>query len=290
LVKLGALVALLARPETPHPVAIVYSLAGEASLEAPGLPSRPVRLFDRLATGTAVEVGPGSRLALAFVNGLRYELGEQSRVTVGTKDLGSRSGPVRPLRRVPRLPGLAPIAAEDHPGPRAGAVRVRGERVRGLYPSRGAATLAGATSLRFAPVEGGRRYRIEVQDRQGTLIFAAETQSSTVTIPAGSLRPGARYDWLVRTLEREGPTVQAKADFTTLTAEAAEERETLRRALTIEGDGASLALLAEVDWSLGLFAEAHEELRAAALGSPGDTLLAANLAERERLLAYLQSP
>jgi hypothetical protein len=169
-------------------------------------------------------------------------------------------------------------------------VRIRAETIAGLYPCRGAATLAERTVLRFAPVDGGRKYRVEVNDRRGNLIFEVEASTSTVTVPAGILRPGTRYDWIVRTIEREGPAAQGKAGFVTLSASVAKAREALRKALTADGDGASLALLAEIDWSLGLFNEALDELRAAAVASPGDILLAANLAERELRLAYLQSP
>ena len=166
-----------------------------------------------------MEVDPDSRLALAFANGLRYELGEGARVTLGAKDIGSRTGPVRPLPRVPPFPRLASIAEEDRPGPRAGAVRVRAESISELYPNEGAATLAGSTTLRFEPVHGGSKYRIEVQDRQGNQIFEAETAAASVTLPAGILRPGVRYGWTVRTIDRVGPIAQGKADFVTLSDE-----------------------------------------------------------------------
>jgi hypothetical protein len=288
LLRLGLLLA--AATAAPRPVAIVYSLTGHATLEARGETLRPVQPFDRLATGTTVEVGPGSRLSLAFLNGRRYELGERAKGSVGAKDLTSTSGAVRSLPSIPPLPLVSPIAAGDHPGPRAGAVRVRGERITGLYPSGGAATLARATILRFDRLDGDLQYRIEVLDRRGNLVFEVETKAATVTIPPDVLRSGARYAWTVRTVEREGPTARGQADFATLPARMAEQREALRQALTVEGDGAALALLAEVDWSLGLFAEARDELRAAVLQSPGDSLLAARLAWRERLETATASP
>jgi hypothetical protein len=293
ILSLGALVTLslsVGRAETgaSKPVAIVYSLKGEATL--PDASRRLLRLFDRLRAGTTLEVGPSSRLALAFGNGLRYELGEGSRVKLGAMNLASQTGPVHPLPRVPPLPRLDPIAKDDHPGPSAGAVPIRGERIMGLYPGHGATTLAGATVLRFEPVEAGGKYKVEVQDGQGNVIFEIETTASTVTLPAGLLRPGRRYDWMVRTVERAGPAAQGKEELVTLSAPVAEQREALRKALISEGDGASLALLAEVDRSLGLLAEARDELRAAAQKAPGDALIAANLAQIERRLPYLQSP
>jgi hypothetical protein len=98
-------------------------------------------------------------------------------------------------------------------------VPIRGEEIAGLYPEDGAATLAGTTTLRFDPVDGGSKYRIEVQDRQGNKIFEVETAASSVTLPAGILRPGVRYGWTVRTIDRVGPVAQGRADFVTLSAE-----------------------------------------------------------------------
>jgi hypothetical protein len=211
-------------------------------------------------------------------------------VTLGTRDLDSRSGPVLLLPGLPPLPCLSPIAEEDRPGPRAGAVRIRGERMEGLYPQNGAATLAAATVLRFQPLDGGTRYRVEVQDLRGKLVYGVDTTSSEVALPAAVLRAGMRYDWTVRTIERPGPAAQGKGDFVTLSAAVARKREALRQALTSEGDAASLALLGEVDRSLGLLVEARAELQTAVQGSPGDAHLAATLVDLERRLPYLQSP
>lgn len=289
--RILALSALLAIPvEAAEPVAIVYSLAGKASLAIPAADRRPLRLFDRLAVGTTLEVGSGSRLVLAFANGRRYELAEHSRATLGSKDLASRTGPVRSLPTFPPLPRISPIAAKDRPGPRAGAVRIRSERIERLYPDHGVATLARATTLRFGLVEGAGKFRVEVQDRQGDVVFATETGTSVVNLPSGVLKPGTRYRWTVRTVERVGPVVTGNADFVTLPRQTAEAREALRRAVETTGDGASLVLLAEVDRNLGLLVEACDELRTAVRASPEDAELGAALAELERRLLYLQSP
>jgi len=290
ILRFGVLVALsfspaaaMAKAEAHGPVAIVYSLAGEASLAAPGADVRPLRLFDRLPAGTTVEVARSSRLALAFANGLRYELGERSRVTLGPRDLASRTGPVRALSRVPPLPCLSPIATKDRPGPRAGAVRIRGERIPGLYPRRGATALVEATVLRFSPVAGARGYRIEVQDVQGLTVFRADTESPPVKVPAGTLHPGLGYLWTVRTLDRPGAVARGEAELVTLSEKAAQARDEARRILAAEGPG-SLPLLAEIDRSLGLWLDAREDLRAALDDKSGDRALREALAEIEARL------
>jgi len=182
-----------------------------------------------------------------------------------------------------------PIAEEEQPGLGAGAIRIRAERIAGLYPRGGAATLAGATTLRFEPVAGGGKYQVEVQDRQGSVVFSTETTVPVVN-PGRVLEPGVRYDWTVRTLERVGPVATGQADFVTLTAEEARKREALRKAVEAAGDGATLALLAEVDRRLGLLIEARDELQVAVRESPGDSALAEALATLERHLRYFQSP
>jgi CHAT domain-containing protein/tetratricopeptide (TPR) repeat protein len=252
ILALGVLVTISLRAFASEPVAIVYSITGEATLAAPGTARRPLHLFERLPAGAAVEAGPGSRVALAFVNGRRYELGERSGVTLGPKDLASRSGSVRALPRVPPLPRLAPIAAEDRPGARAGAVRVRSEEIEMLTP---AVTLADATALRFHPASGSSRHRVEIENARGTVVFHVVTDVSLVSVPAGILAPGARYHWTVKALDRPGPVARGEADFVTLSRKAARARERLRHAVEAIEDDGSRALLDAVDHALRMTSE-----------------------------------
>jgi hypothetical protein len=259
-------------PPAPQPVAIVYELAGEALLLAPDRSPKPVRLFERLPVGASLELGPRARLALAFSSGLRYELGAASRATLGVKDLVARAGRARPLPPVPPLPLLAPIAAEHVPGARAGALRIRTERITGLYPRHGATVLAEATVLRFESVAGAAAYRVEIQDERGGTVFRAEPGAPPARVPAGALQAGQTYRWSVRTLDRPGPIARGEADFVTLSAEAARARERARRILEPEGP-AALPLLAAIDRGLGLRLEAREKLRAALAAKPGEPAL-----------------
>ena len=254
------------------PVAIVYSLTGTSSLVAPNAARRPLQLFDRLPAGTALEAGPGSRVAVAFVNGLRYELAERARVTIGRKDLDSRRGPVRALPRVPPLPDLSPIAVKDRPGPRAGAVRIRQEEIDGLSPRDGAVTLASATVLSFQKASGTSSYQVEIEDVRGAVIFRVTTESSTVRVPAGILTPGIRYHWTVSTVNRPGPVMRGEADFITLSRKTAEARERLREALEASGDDDSRALLSAIDHALGLTSDAPRGVVVESVtpGSPGE--------------------
>lgn len=268
------------------PSAIVYALQGETSCTNPEQPRRPLRLFDRLPAGAVVTVGKASHLDLAFASGRRWTLGAGAQVTIGRTELASRSGDVRPLPSVPPLPRLAPIAMENRPGPRAGAVRIRSERMTGLYPRKGVTVIAGAAGLHFQRVEGAKRYRIEVQDGQGGTVFETETESPPVAVPAGKLLSGRRYTWTVRTLDRPGGAARGEAEIVTLDEHTARVREEARRILAEEGPDA-LPLLAEIDRSLGLLLESRQDLQAALSDKLGDPALQEALAEIE---TYLQSP
>jgi hypothetical protein len=273
----------------PQPVAIIYELEGEALRQGPGSSPQPVELLDRLAAGTSVELAAGSRLALAFVTGRRYEISGPARATLGKGDLAARSGGVRALPSVPPLPRLAPIAETDRPGLRAGAVRIRAERMTGLYPHGGAAVLPGEIRLRFQPVTGAARYRVEVQDEHGRTVFREDGESSvvpmgpTVKLPAGTLHAGASYRWTVRTLDRPGAVARGAAGLVVLDEETARRREETRKVLASEGPGA-LPLLAAIDAGLGLWLEAREALTAALDAAPGEPALQEALAAIERRL------
>jgi hypothetical protein len=293
LLALAALLITSPRPTVAAPLAapaaIIYGLTGEAFRIDPGQQRRPVSLFDRLPAGAVLEVGPDARLALAFATGRRWELEAGARVTLGPADLATRSGDVRQLPTVPTLPRLLPIRERDHPGSHAGAVRIRGERIAGLYPRHGAKALAGETVLRFEPVAGAPRYRIEIQDSQGATVFRTDVEAPPVQVPAGSLHPGGTYRWTVRTLDRPGAIARGDAELVLLSEDTARAREKARQILASEGLG-SLPLLAEIDSGFGLWAEAREDLRNALAGGSGDPALRNALEGIEMQPVYRQSP
>jgi hypothetical protein len=268
------------------PVATIYRITGEALRIAPG--RSPVHLFDHLPAETTLELAPGSRLSLAFVTGKRYEISGPARATLGKGDLAAKSGGARTLPSVPPLIRLDAIAKDEKPGLTAVAMLIRAERITGLYPRRGVAVLAGKTVLRFQPVTGAREYRIEVRDGQGRTVFRTDAGSPPVKVPAGTLRPGHRYSWMVRTLDRPGAIARGEADLVTLSEDAARAREETRKILENEEPG-SLPLLAEIDQSLGLLFEARQEL-SKALDANGDPALRKALAEIEMQLEEADDP
>ncbi|HEY0512265.1 MAG TPA: CHAT domain-containing protein [Thermoanaerobaculia bacterium] len=236
--------------------AIIYQISGETLQSAPGRSPEPLRLFDLLPAGAILELKPGSRLALAFVSGKRYEISGPAGATLGKGDLAARSGGVRSLPPAPPLPRLAPISEDDHPGLKAGAIRIRREEIEALSPRNGATTLASATVLRFQTASGAARCQVEIEDAGGTMIFRAVTEAA-VNVPAGLLAPGASYHWTVKALDRPGPAIQGEADFVTLARETAEARERLQRWVRDAGVADDLRLLEAVDRGLGLEEESR---------------------------------
>lgn len=254
-------------------VAVVSSLSGEAAVAmAPEMKKAPLRLFDWLSPGSVVELGAEARMTLAYSDGRRWELGEKTKAEIGPNGPKAISGIVRPLEAVPPIPRIAPIAKADEPGARSAAIRLRADRIRNLYPRAGTAALPESAVLSFSPVDGAR-YKVELEEENGRTILDVETESEVVGIPPGVLKPGRRYFWRVKTVERRGGLLRGEGEFATLGAEDIARRSAFKASVEKKGDAESLALLAEVDRRLGLLAEAREEFKAAlALQPTSDAL------------------
>jgi hypothetical protein len=268
----GVFVASFARM-LEEPVAIVCFLSGKAFAKFDNKRTE-LRLFQRLMPGTILETESGSKVVLAFFTGDRYELGEKASGTLGRAGLGSKKGAVQKLSAVPTMIDIAPIARDEKPDTRLAAARVRwageaGKSISNLYPSDGAATVAQTALLHFDPVEGYEKYKVEVEDETGNGVFSLETTFTTVEISPGVLRGGASYYWRVRTLDTEKPALRGEALFATLSEENARRRAVFKAQADETRDPSLLALLAELDRSLGLQREACERLKAALEQSPG---------------------
>jgi hypothetical protein len=281
----------LASPAVADEVAaLVSALKGEVRVSGPAAP-RPLELFDWLPPGASLETAAGASLTLAFANGSRYELGPLARATVATDGLQKTAGPVKALAAVPKLPRLVALAADERVGAQAGAVRVRAAQIGGLYPHGGAMALADAAALRFRPLPGVTRYRVEIETRDGERVLQTESDgSSAVPVPAGLLKAGAVYYWRVRALEGSGLTPASEELLRTVSEEAAASRAALRAAVAGSSDASSLSLLAAVDRSLGLLIEAEGGLEAALAAAPQDAGLRKALERAKREVSGEKSP
>lgn len=276
-------------PVADEAVAIVVSVHGSVRAEAPAAAARPLAALDWLRVGTTLAVDPAGGAVLALASGRRFELRPGVRARVGAEGLDVLAGDAFELPRVPPLPRLPALAADARPGIRAGALRVRGRRLAGLYPQ-DAVTLADATTLVFEPLAGVSEYHVEIEDEEGESVFHAGVRGPEVVVSPGILRPGRRYAWSVRAATSSGPA-RGEAAFATLDEPAASAREGLRRALAAATpDASALALLAEVDRGLGLLREARDGFARAVTASPGDAALRAALDRAQRRLAEQAPP
>jgi hypothetical protein len=265
-----------------EPVAIVCFLSGKAFAKVDGKRSE-LKLFQRLTPGTLVETETGSKVVLTFSTGDRYEFAEGASGTVGRTGLVGRKGAIQKLSPVPATIDIAPIATEEKPGTRLAAARIRagataGKPIVNLYPADGAATAAQTAVLRFDPVEGYQKYKVDLEDERGNAIFSVETPSTAVQIPSAVLRPGASYYFRVRTLDAERPAMRGEAVFSTLSEDNARRRAELKAHVEETREPSLLALLAEFDRSVGMHRESCEELKAALDQSPANQPIAEALA------------
>jgi hypothetical protein len=268
------------------PVAIVSTLSGVATRIDPSGGRREVRRFDWLHVGSMVETTTESTLVLVFHDGRRWTLLPASSALVRSSGIEQRLGELRSLPPLTPLP--LGMTGSEGLGGRAAAVRIRGVQLLGLYPHDAVSTLPEATILRFTPVPAASRYHVEVEAEDGRVVFEADAIRGEITVPAVALQAGVRYHWRVRSVGLE-PAAYGRASFQTLVADKTIARAALRARLELEHDASSLALLAEIDRSLGLLWEAREGFRSALALSPDDDLRAA-LEQTERSLASSKEP
>jgi hypothetical protein len=286
-VLLAALLAPLPLGATDEgAIAIVYGLKGQAFVRAaPRAPRLSVERFQWLRAGAELQVAPGGTLQLAFSTGARYELGGGAKAVLSApQGFKTSSGPVRALPAVSPLPRLASLSTDVAPGVRAGAVRLRGRRIAGLYPRDDASVLPNEATLSFEPLPGAASYKVQVEDEAGKVVFDEEVGAPTLTLPPDVLKAGGRYHWTVRSLAGAA-SVRGDADFSVPSPESLAAREALRRSLEGQDDADSLALLAEVDGRLGLVREAQRGFEAALAKTPSDATLQTALQGLERRIS-----
>jgi hypothetical protein len=180
--------------------ALISELSGEASIiPAPAGADGKAHRFDAIAVGATLETGPQSRAVIVLAGGQRFELGAKARATIAAKQLTSTSGPVTELSPLPALPQIVALDESRPKGP-PGGVRLRASAISGLRPFH-AVTLPEQTVLRFDPVSGASKYAVEIENDAGRRIFAVESTTPQVVVPAGVLQPGASYYWTVQTLD-----------------------------------------------------------------------------------------
>ena len=272
------------KPAAPEVVALVSALSGSASVDSGGRTT--LKLFDWVRSGATVRVPRESQLTLVLTSGHRFELTGPARATVSATALSATTGSIRALSALPRLPRVAPISKAEERGRHAAAVPVRGPHISGLYPSNAAVIRGSPAVFSFDAVEGATQYLVEVEDARALRVFHIETNETRVPVSV-DLQPGATYYWRVRTVGKVGAQARGDAEFRTLLTADEGARQALRDAMDKLGDPHTLALLAHIDFELGLFREAGDGVRAALEKSTADPSLHTALLQLSRRIAAL---
>ncbi len=273
-----ALVLALPAEDARDAAALVVTASGPLSLKQ-GKAARSIGPLEWLPSGSTLDCGNQTAL-VALAGGRRFELSPGARVRVRADGLEVLAGAARELARVAPIPRVARLAAHEKAGTRSAAMRIRGRRIRALYPREDAVTLAEATTLRFSLAPGITEYHVEIEDDEGATVFHVSTRGGEVLVARDVLQPGRLYRWSVRGGSAEG-LARGEAEFSTLEVDAAKARQTLRESVGTSEEVGGLALLAEVDRQLGLLLEARDGFARALERAPGASELSAALASIE---------
>ncbi len=245
-------------------VAVIASLSGDASVTLAGTRNRvAVSDLDWLQPGATLVLGANSSATVILLNGHRYELGAGARATLAAEGLTATRGPVRELAPLPPIPKASPI--RDRTARSSLAVRFRGgDEIHNMYPREGMTVLPGELKLSFAADKNATSYRVELKDADGNAVTSLQAAATTVAIPAGIIQPGTTYSWHVRALGSLGIVGEGEAAFAVLSDQDAAQRSDLAKALAgSKEDATALALVADVDFRLGLLEEARAGFDAA---------------------------
>jgi hypothetical protein len=253
-------------------VAVVASLSGNATVRSRGTHDKvAVYSLDWLSDGMTIEVGKKSQVVIILLNGHRYELNEGAKATLSPGAAPKIKGSSRELPALPPIPKSIPIVAD--PTTTSGAVRIRGAtEMSGLYPRAGIVAIPEKVTLRFNAVPEATSYRVALEDDRGDRLLNIVTESNELAVPSGTIKPGAHYFWHVRAM-RSGVLIGVgMAEFFALSAADTLLRSQFAQAFNVK-NGATLALLADVDLRLGLVAEACDEFSEAFKQKPNDPAL-----------------
>jgi len=251
----------LAAQVEAEPVAIIAGLSGSVAMTSAHGQTRDARQLDWLVPGMSIHCRRGSHLLVDFANGRRFEIDDDARAAITASGLKRLSGSVRELPQRPPMPKFPAIAEQENTSADSAAVVLRNIGVNSMHPS-GYCTLANNTVLSFATDASVKSYRVRVADTSGTIIYQTNTTSHTISIPPGILQAGEQYYWQLHSVGDGSTRPIGMASFTTLGVEDVTLRAQFAASLS-RVDSDSLALLAAIDWKLGLRDQAREELHEA---------------------------
>lgn len=266
------------RPVTSPVVAMVAALHGDARVRT-RTGERSVRLFDRLQEGDTLRTGGGADIMLVFATGTRMRLGGSGEARVRADGLVARRGELETLPSLPTVPLIAPVIGA---GSAVTAVRIRAGGLHAVEPAPGETVLAEAVVLSIDS-DGDSTYEYEIVAPDATVVFRQHTTAMRVHVPPSILAPGVAYRWEVTARRPTGFEARTGGAFTTLPAPIAAQRAALLAAMS-DSDAESAAVLAEVDFTLGLWHPALDRFRSARAAGSTAPVLGERVATLERRL------
>ena len=272
------------KPAAPEVVALVSALSGSASVDSGGRTT--LKLFDWVRSGATVRVPRESQLTLVLTSGHRFELTGPARATVSATALSATTGSIRALSAPAHLQRVAPISKAEERGRHAAAVRVRGPHIRStIHPT----PLSSGAAQRFSASTRSKGQR-STWSRLRTLAHYAfftlkPMRRESRCRSTYSLAPPTTGAY--STVGKVGAQARGDAEFRTLLTADEGARQALRDAMDKLGDPHTLALLAHIDFELGLFREAGDGVRAALEKSTADPSLHTALLQLSRRIAAL---
>ena len=210
-------------------VAVIASLSGNAQIVSSRSHQHNVAAaLDWLAEGDTLELGARSQAVVILENGHRYQLEARAKITVTSGSTPKLTGFVRELLALPPIPRPASIAATS--ANTLGAVRIRGGGMSDLYPRAGWLAVPDKVILKYKSVPEATSYRLTLEDEAGKSVWGTTTETTTISIPSGTLKGGAHYSWRVRALRSGIEIGSGTEEFDTLRVEDSLSREEFAKA------------------------------------------------------------
>jgi hypothetical protein len=245
-------------------VGIASQVSGPAEVRAAGSAWKPLRVLERLDTGTQVRCGAGAGVVIVlFETAARYRVGAGGVATVGASQVSG-------AQKETAMAGPAIRIAKAMGGSRADAFLARpAQSHQRLTPQFPGWMPEGERHFEWAPIAGAASYSFTLFDPNDNVVWSSrvtETHADyPVDLPFFTLR--RPHVWRLAAFGHSGkPLPEARWGFTTflsredagaLTAEA-QELETQSRAEP--EDTTALVLLAELYRSYGVTEKALEAL------------------------------
>jgi hypothetical protein len=183
------------------PVALVTDVVGAAAARG-----APLKLLAEIGVGTEIDVAADSRVVVFYVrDGSEWTLSGRGRYRLDARAPVPHGSAPAPQRKAVTAP-LAGVKLRTA-GAVQGGLQLRGGGDRpALIAPVNDMLLDGNVTFAWEAASPGTSYRFELVDASGTKVYVADTEASTLRLPAEvALVRGARYAWAVSGRDLDAP-------------------------------------------------------------------------------------